>query len=137
MICKVPGPKSLAQNNLLDQVTEARHSHFIVDYENSKGSYIQDIDGNLMLDTYMNIASIALGYNHPEMMEFAASKVVGSMLANRPALGFHPPINYDKMVQKGVINQAPKGFDYVNNMMCGSCSVEAAYKACMMAYKKK
>ena len=89
---------------MLDKVTEARHSHFIADFENSKGSYIKDLDGNLLLDTYMNIASIALGYNHPEMLEFAASKPVTTMLTNRPSLGFHPPINYDKMVLKGVIN---------------------------------
>jgi hypothetical protein len=46
----------------------------------------------------MNIATICLGYNHPEFVEFAKSKEVISMLTNRPALGINPPKDYDKMV---------------------------------------
>ena len=42
----------------------------------------------------MNIASIGIGYNHPEMLEFVKSEEVLSLMVNRPALGIHPPVNY-------------------------------------------
>lgn len=82
----------------------------------------------------MNIATIALGYNHPEFLEFAKSKEVVSMLTNRPALGIHPPNNYDKMVQDGMLKIAPPHFNYVHFMLCGSCAVEGAFKTCFLAY---
>lgn len=41
----------------------------VVDYEKSQGNYIVDADENVILDVYAQIASIALGYNVPEMMK--------------------------------------------------------------------
>ena len=42
---------------------------FFTDYEKSVGNYIADADGNMLLDVFMQIASIPLGYNHPAIIK--------------------------------------------------------------------
>jgi len=46
---------------------------FVQDQEHSVGNYIADADGNVLLDVYNQIASIAVGYNNPRILRAAAS----------------------------------------------------------------
>lgn len=64
----VPGPASHAASAAIDLIQDSRTHQLVVDYEKSKGNYMVDADGNVMLDVFAQIASIALGYNVPEMM---------------------------------------------------------------------
>ena len=57
----VPGPKTSEMIKLMDSVHHSGGVNFFADYEKSYGNYIVDADNNVMLDLYMQIASLPLG----------------------------------------------------------------------------
>lgn len=65
----IPGPASLEAIARTGKISDSRAQQLVVDYEKSRGNYLVDADGNVMLDVFAQIASIALGYNVPEMMK--------------------------------------------------------------------
>ena len=64
----IPGPKSAALLKDWGKLQDPRHGFFSADYTKSVGNYIADADGNLLLDTFNQIASIAVGYNNPALL---------------------------------------------------------------------
>lgn len=42
--------------------------NLFTDYDKCTGNYIADADGNMLLDIFMQIASLPLGYNHPSII---------------------------------------------------------------------
>jgi 4-aminobutyrate aminotransferase/(S)-3-amino-2-methylpropionate transaminase len=42
-----------------------------MDYSRSIGNYVADVDGNILLDSFTQIASIPIGYSHPALMKVA------------------------------------------------------------------
>lgn len=130
----VPGPASTKLKAELSQLQESGGVHFFVDYNKSKGNYIADADGNMLLDLYGQISSLPIGYNHPAMKQAMTDPQNLGLLMHRPALGNLPPAEWATRLSDTLLSVAPKGLDQVNTMMCGSCSNENAYKAACMYY---
>ncbi|KAF8430216.1 4-aminobutyrate transaminase gata [Tirmania nivea] len=132
----IPGPQSRKAIAKLDKVFDTRSLNMVCDYENSVGNYLSDVDGNLFLDVYAQIASIPLGYNNPALMYAATSPQMASTLINRPALGNFPPHTWPTLLTTGILSVAPHGLNQVFTCMSGSDANETAYKAAFMYHRR-
>ncbi|KAK9477532.1 aminotransferase class-III [Lipomyces japonicus] len=132
-----PGPKSLARLGTLDEVFDTRAAYLVADYEKSVGNYLVDVDGNVFLDLYAQIASIPLGYNNPVLQDAARSNEMIDALVNRPALGNFPSAQWESILRQGILAAAPKGLDQVWTALSGSDANECAYKAAFIYHRQK
>lgn len=132
----IPGPESIKQIEELGSVFDSRCAYFVADYDKSTGNYITDVDNNVYLDLYAQIASIALGYNNPKLIDLLSTPEMKNALVNRPASGNFPAKELTATLQK-VLKVAPKGQDHVWSGLSGSDANELAIKAAFMYYAQK
>lgn len=128
----IPGPKSKKAIAELDSVFDTRSLNMMANYQQSYGNYIADLDGNVLLDVYAQIASIPVGYSNPSLLLAATSPDMASAIINRPALGNFPQHDWASILESGVLRVAPKGLNQVFTAMAGSDANETAYKAAFM-----
>ncbi|KAF9732198.1 hypothetical protein PMIN06_011670 [Paraphaeosphaeria minitans] len=129
---EIPGPKSKAAVERLGKVFDTRSLNMMANYNQSYGNYIADLDGNVLLDVYAQIASIPVGYNNPTLQLAASSPEMVSAIINRPALGNFPQHDWADILQTGVLSVAPRGLNQVFTAQAGSDANELAYKAAFM-----
>ncbi|KAK5148886.1 hypothetical protein LTR04_000388 [Oleoguttula sp. CCFEE 6159] len=129
---QIPGPKSVEAIKHLDKVFDTRSLNMMANYQNSYGNYIADLDGNVLLDVYAQIASIPVGYSNPSLLLAAASPEMASAIINRPALGNFPQHDWASILETGILRVAPKGLNQVFTAQAGSDANELAYKAAFM-----
>uniref|UniRef100_A0A8C3S1W6 4-aminobutyrate aminotransferase n=1 Tax=Chelydra serpentina TaxID=8475 RepID=A0A8C3S1W6_CHESE len=135
MKTEVPGPRSRELMKQLNGIQNAEAVHFFCNYQESRGNYLVDVDGNRMLDLYSQISSIPIGYSHPSLIKLLQQPQNLSTFINRPALGILPPGNFAEKLKESLLLVAPKGLQQVITMSCGSCSNENAFKAIFMWYR--
>lgn len=134
---EVPGPQSKKALERLHKVWDSSAANFAVDYYNSEGNYIRDADGNMLLDVYAQIASNAIGYNHPKLKEVARSDESVNALINRSATGNFPGTDFAEILETGVMSVAPKGMNHVWTALSGSDANETAFKAAFIYHQEK
>ncbi|KAL9037314.1 MAG: hypothetical protein Q9214_005755, partial [Letrouitia sp. 1 TL-2023] len=125
----IPGPQSKKAIAALNRVFDIRSLNMMANYQNSFGNYIADLDGNVLLDVYAQIASIPVGYSNPSLLAAATSPEMASAMINRPALGNFPQHDWASILKTGILKVAPKGLNQVFTAMAGSDANETAYKA--------
>ncbi|XP_033117776.1 4-aminobutyrate aminotransferase, mitochondrial-like isoform X2 [Anneissia japonica] len=136
MKTECPGPKSKELMKRYEKSNKnIKHVQFVVDLASSLGNYVVDVDGNRMLDIFMQISSLPLGYNHPAILDAMQDPANLVTIANRPALGVNLPEGYPEIIEDILIPIAPKGLENVQTMMCGSCANENAMKQVFLWYK--
>jgi 4-aminobutyrate aminotransferase/(S)-3-amino-2-methylpropionate transaminase len=128
----IPGPESKKAIERLGKVFDTRSLNMMADYQHSYGNYIADLDGNVLLDVYAQIASIPVGYNNATLQLAATSPEMASALINRPALGNFPQHDWADILETGILSVAPKGLNQVFTGQSGSDANELAYKAAFM-----
>ena len=128
----IPGPKSKKAIARLERIYETRSLNMMTNYQNSYGNYIADMDGNILLDVYAQIASIPIGYSNPALLLAATSPEMASALINRPAMGNFPQHDWSQILETGILSVAPKGCNQVFTALAGSDANELAYKAAFM-----
>ncbi|XP_048757899.1 4-aminobutyrate aminotransferase, mitochondrial-like [Ostrea edulis] len=133
----VPGPESQRLIQELDKIQNTGSIQFFVDYAKSQGNYIADVDGNVMLDIFTQIASIPIGYNHPNLLDVMSQPENLSTFINRPALAVFPPKDWVQRLKSALLSVAPPGMHQVQTMACGACSIEHGQKAMFITYQRK
>ncbi|KAL1306580.1 hypothetical protein AAFC00_005264 [Neodothiora populina] len=128
----IPGPKTKEAIARLDKVFDTRSLNMMANYNDSFGNYIADLDGNVLLDVYAQIASIPVGYSNPALLAAATSPEMACAIINRPALGNFPSHDWAEILETGILKVAPKGLDQVFTGQSGSDANELAYKAAFM-----
>lgn len=109
LVTPIPGPKSKEYLAELNNIQFSSSVIFFTDYDKSIGNYIVDVDGNTLLDVYTQIASLPLGYNHPDMLNVMTSPDNVKTFVNRPALGLFPGKGWPSRLSNSLLSVAPKG----------------------------
>ncbi|KOX71399.1 4-aminobutyrate aminotransferase, mitochondrial [Melipona quadrifasciata] len=137
-LTEIPGPRSEALLNEFSKIQQVDVQYF-GDYQRSIGNYLADIDGNVFLDMFMQVSTLALGYNHRSILGALSCGGNQRIIANRPALGLFPSLEWPSKIQDTLLQPcvAPKGLPCVFTAMCAACSTEHAIQMAFIKYAER
>lgn len=134
IVTEIPGPNSRKLKADLNNIQNAAGINYFVDVEKSKGNYVVDADRNTILDAFTMIASLPLGYNHPDLISVFQKPEAIAINVNRTNLGYFPSMDYVSRLHSALLSIAPKGLGNVQTLMCGSCANENAMKVAFIRH---
>lgn len=129
VVTAIPGPRSEALRARHGRYQDARVIHVYQDAARSRGNYMVDVDGNVLLDLYGHIACIPVGYNHPDLVAAWRDGRFDWCRGFRPALGVAPPPEWVDLVERVLMRVAPPGLGRLITVTTGAEAVENALKA--------
>uniref|UniRef100_A0ABI7WPI0 Uncharacterized protein n=1 Tax=Felis catus TaxID=9685 RepID=A0ABI7WPI0_FELCA len=126
MKTEVPGPRSRELMKQLNMIQNADAVHFFCNYEESRGNYLVDVDGNRMLDLYSQISSVPIGYSHPALLKLVQQPQNASTFINRPALGILPPENFVEKLRESLLSNKERGQTGFSKEELETCMINQA-----------
>ncbi|XP_040491278.1 4-aminobutyrate aminotransferase, mitochondrial isoform X2 [Ursus maritimus] len=126
MKTEVPGPRSRELMKQLNIIQNAEAVHFFCNYEESRGNYLVDVDGNRMLDLYSQISSVPIGYSHPALLKLIQQPQNASTFINRPALGILPPENFVEKLRESLLSSKERGQTGFSKEELETCMINQA-----------
>jgi len=137
ILTPLPGPRGrdLAERHAAHQ--DARTVFVYQDAKRSLGNYLIDVDGNTFLDIYTHIATVPVGYNHPDLLAAWRSGRFDWAAGYRASLGFLPPEEWVGLVEGALTRIAPRGLDQVLTVTSGAEAVEQAIKLACIALARR
>jgi 4-aminobutyrate aminotransferase/(S)-3-amino-2-methylpropionate transaminase len=133
---ELPGPKSreLMARGGLDM--QSIYRALVLDDEKSRGPWLCDVDGNVMLDLFASFALGALGYNHPKLTAVAKSDAFARAAVNPTSTPFlTTPGWFDFLA--GLERFKPPGTSKIYCVDAGGEGVEAALKTAFIVHGEK
>lgn len=133
----VPGPRSkeLAARGSFDMQNIYRT--LVIDDVASRGPFVVDVDGNVILDLFANFALGALGYNHPAVMAVTGSPAFAHAAANPTSTPFVTTPAWFDFIEALATRYAPKGMSKVFCVDAGGEGVESALKAAFIVHAER
>ncbi|CAG9821929.1 unnamed protein product [Phaedon cochleariae] len=135
IITDLPGPKTKELIEKLKPFQNISSIQLFAQYGKSIGNYLQDVDGNVLLDLNMQLATNPLGYNSTELMKVYQDPANIQTIINRPILEMFPcdcwPSRIENMVKKVSMN-----LPNISMCSCESTTIENAFKSMMISFQK-
>ena len=129
LVTKLPGKRSLEVLKILHQLNGAHPNvHPFVHSGKGQGCYFKDLDGNTFLDFASQVASLPLGYNHPDLLE-VLKKYSNSTPIKYAGQDFMVKEHADLLEE--LLNIVPKGFTNAFLLNSGAEAVENCIKIAM------
>lgn len=109
----------------------------IVDEARSRGVWLVDVDGNVVLDLFASFALGALGYNHPALLDVVGSPAFAHAAANPTSTPFLTAPSWIEFVEAMQRSWAPHGATSMYCVDAGGEGVESALKAAFIVHAER
>jgi 4-aminobutyrate aminotransferase/(S)-3-amino-2-methylpropionate transaminase len=136
VVTSYPGKNLLQFNETMSEsIANSDNLREVINLQNSFGNYFEDIDGNVVLDMYMDNGRNILGYNSRRWLRDTKFQKYNKYLVQRPSMGAFPAAEYPKLLSDLIVKVAPPGLHEVY-LSCG-CGSSANTNAFKLAFLKK